>query len=179
MVSPDLIKAHVAKYASADDARAWREVAETAVGLVVFTWLWLHFWNNPILWFVFTVLTSLTWTRTFIIFHDCAHFSFFSTPAANQRMAFVCGAWGVTPYERWRRNHNRHHKIFGDLDQADSGQTIFFTKQQYAPLPPPAPHVPLSTATARPSRATLHCRPALTRRVTLHLPFYVASCTAT
>lgn len=98
--SPERIKAHVAKFSSADDARAWREVAETVVGLVVFTGLWLHFWESPLPWFIFTVLTALTWTRVFIIFHDCAHYSFFSTPAANHRMALVTGAWAVTPYVR-------------------------------------------------------------------------------
>ena len=128
--SPERIKAHVAKFSSADDARAWREVAETVVGLVVFTGLLLHFWESPLPWFIFTVLTALTWTRVFIIFHDCAHYSFFSNAAANHRMALITGAWAVTPYERWRRNHNRHHKIFGDLDIPDSGQTIFFTKQE-------------------------------------------------
>ena len=43
--------------------------------------------------------------RTFIIFHDCCHASFFKSQKANDAVAFITGVLTFTPYYSWRRSH--------------------------------------------------------------------------
>jgi len=41
-------------------------------------------------------------TRTFIIFHDCGHGSFFKAQRANNFLGTICGLLVYTPYYQWR-----------------------------------------------------------------------------
>src|SRR5208283_2621169 len=47
--------------------------------------------------------------RTFIIFHDCGHGSFFKSQKANDLVGMVSGLSSLTPYYEWRHNHAIHH----------------------------------------------------------------------
>jgi acyl-lipid omega-6 desaturase (Delta-12 desaturase) len=59
--------------------------------------------------------------RIFIIFHDCAHGSFFRSPRANALLGNLMGLLCFTPFYRWRWGHSVHHASAGDLDRRGSG----------------------------------------------------------
>jgi omega-6 fatty acid desaturase (delta-12 desaturase) len=69
--------------------------------------------------------------RTFIIFHDCAHASFFRSKRANA----IVGAWlGVLlfmPFRSWRHKHAVHHATAGDLDRRGVGDIHTLTVSEY------------------------------------------------
>ena len=120
------LKAHIAKYSSADDGVAYRLLA-------VHTLLWLC--TYPL----YAVLPAPAWillkagmvVRSFIIFHDMTHGSYFSTTKLNKRFGELTALMCLTPFEDWGKNHKGHHDIFGDLsvEKFDGGNTTWFTKQ--------------------------------------------------
>lgn len=69
--------------------------------------------------------------RTFILFHDCCHGSFFSTRRANKIAGRITGILTFTPFEEWRRLHNIHHATSGDLDRRGIGDIWTLTVNEY------------------------------------------------
>jgi len=76
-------------------------------------------------------LYALNTVRIFILFHDMAHYSFFSSLSLNTYVGKILGLQIHFPFGAWRDGHNHHHKHFGNLDRKDLSQTIIFTKKQY------------------------------------------------
>jgi omega-6 fatty acid desaturase (delta-12 desaturase) len=74
--------------------------------------------------------------RTFIIFHDCAHGSFFKSQKANQVVGWLTGVLTFTPYDFWRREHAIHHATSGDLSRRGTGDVATLTVKEYLALPP-------------------------------------------
>lgn len=73
--------------------------------------------------------------RTFIIFHDCGHGSFFKSKRANDILGIVTGIITFTPYYRWRHHHALHHATAGDLDRRGVGDVYTMTVGEYQVLP--------------------------------------------
>lgn len=73
--------------------------------------------------------------RTFIIFHDCTHGSFFASQRANDLLGIVAGLFTLTPYHEWRHNHNIHHATGSDLDHRGIGDVWMLTVKEYLALP--------------------------------------------
>src|SRR3989449_8557195 len=69
--------------------------------------------------------------RTFIIFHDCGHGSFFKSRNANDVLGFITGVLTLTPYYLWRWEHAVHHASSGDLDRRGTGDLWTLTVQEY------------------------------------------------
>jgi omega-6 fatty acid desaturase (delta-12 desaturase) len=69
--------------------------------------------------------------RTFIIFHDCTHGSFFPSNRANRIVGFITGVLTFTPYEPWRRSHLQHHATTGQLDHRGFGDVRTMTLREY------------------------------------------------
>jgi omega-6 fatty acid desaturase (delta-12 desaturase) len=69
--------------------------------------------------------------RTFIIFHDCGHGSFFKSRVANDVLGAITGILTFTPYFRWRHSHAVHHATSGDLDARGVGDVWTLTVQEY------------------------------------------------
>jgi omega-6 fatty acid desaturase (delta-12 desaturase) len=69
--------------------------------------------------------------RIFIIFHDCAHGSFFKSRRTNEVVGSVLGVLCFTPYYRWRWEHSIHHASAGDLDRRGTGDVWTMTVQEY------------------------------------------------
>jgi fatty acid desaturase len=68
------------------------------------------------------LLTAGFMVRTFIIFHDCGHGSFFASQRANNLLGIITGILTFTPYYRWKHDHAVHH--------ATSGHGSFFKSQR-------------------------------------------------
>jgi omega-6 fatty acid desaturase (delta-12 desaturase) len=70
--------------------------------------------------------------RTFIIFHDCGHGSFFKSKRANTFWGIVTGIITFTPYHYWHANHARHHATSGNLSKRGYGDVWMLTVKEYA-----------------------------------------------
>ena len=73
--------------------------------------------------------------RTFIMFHDCGHGSFFKSRRANDILGIITGILTFTPYYHWRHAHAVHHATAGDLDRRGIGDVWTLTVKEYQALP--------------------------------------------
>src|SRR5690625_4018519 len=55
--------------------------------------------------------------RTFIIFHDCTHGSFFHHKKVNDAIGAITGVLTLFPYEKWKREHGIDHASSSKLDK--------------------------------------------------------------
>ena len=83
----------------------------------------------------FTVICSIVASgfvvRTFIIFHDCTHGSFFKNKKANQIVGNITGILTSFPYEKWKREHTIHHASSSNLDKRGIGDIDMLTVDEY------------------------------------------------
>lgn len=69
--------------------------------------------------------------RTFILFHDCCHGSFFRSRRANRIVGYLAGALTFTPFEAWRWSHLRHHATNSQLDHRGLGDEWMMTLEEF------------------------------------------------
>ncbi|MDF2958325.1 MAG: fatty acid desaturase [Paenibacillus sp.] len=69
--------------------------------------------------------------RTFIIFHDCCHKSFFKNRLANDIVGTITGIMTCCPYNQWRHSHSVHHATSGNLDKRGTGDIWTLTVDEY------------------------------------------------
>ncbi|SER35733.1 omega-6 fatty acid desaturase (delta-12 desaturase) [Gracilibacillus ureilyticus] len=69
--------------------------------------------------------------RTFIIFHDCAHQSFFKNKKLNRILGTITGVITHFAFEKWKREHSIHHATSGNLDQRGTGDIWIMTVEEY------------------------------------------------
>jgi acyl-lipid omega-6 desaturase (Delta-12 desaturase) len=72
--------------------------------------------------------------RTFIVFHDCAHGSFFASRTANKCVGLACALLVFQPFHSWRYEHAVHHATAGDLDNRGMGDVDTLTVAEYREL---------------------------------------------
>ena len=126
----------VAKYASPDLWRSIWQLVNTLIPYIALFYLSMRsleisFWLTLPL----SILTAGFMVRTFIIFHDCGHGSFFKSNTANTWMGRITGLLCFTPYYRWRHDHAIHHATAGDLDRRGKGDVYTMTVQEYLEAP--------------------------------------------
>ncbi len=125
-------KAIVTEYQKPHLGRAGWQIINTVLGYVL---LWyLMYLSLKISWWLTLPLAILAGgflVRTFIIFHDCGHGSFFRSRLANDICGFACGVLTFTPYYHWRWEHSLHHATAGDLDRRGIGDVWTLTVQEY------------------------------------------------
>jgi omega-6 fatty acid desaturase (delta-12 desaturase) len=113
----------------------WRGVWQILNTLVPYAGLWYLMYRSLSLsvWLTvpLAVLAGGFLVRIFIIFHDCAHGSFFGARRANEVVGCVMGVLCFTPYHRWRCEHSVHHSSAGDLDRRGTGDVWTLTVQEY------------------------------------------------
>ncbi|MCM3785065.1 fatty acid desaturase [Neobacillus mesonae] len=73
--------------------------------------------------------------RTFIIFHDCCHGSFFKSKKANNIVGTLTGVISLTPYMQWKYSHSVHHATSGNLDKRGIGDIWMMTVTEYKEAP--------------------------------------------
>lgn len=69
--------------------------------------------------------------RTFIIFHDCTHGSFFNSKKANRILGTITGIMTLFPYDKWQREHLIHHASSSNLDKRGIGDIWVMTVDEY------------------------------------------------
>ena len=122
----------VARYQQPSTGRALWQIANTVVPYAA---LWALMWVTlPISWWLtlpLAILAGGLLVRTFIIFHDCGHGSFFKSQTANHILGAITGVMTFTPYYHWRWEHAIHHSTSGDLDRRGTGDVWTLTVQEY------------------------------------------------
>jgi omega-6 fatty acid desaturase (delta-12 desaturase) len=81
------------------------------------------------------VAAAALFSRIFIIFHDCTHGSFLTSPRWNRNVGYLCGILTFTAFHDWRRSHARHHITAGDLDRRGIGEITTMTVDEYLAAP--------------------------------------------
>ncbi|WP_077618050.1 fatty acid desaturase [Bacillus sinesaloumensis] len=69
--------------------------------------------------------------RTFIIFHDCCHHSFFKSRKANKVIGTITGILTLFPYSKWGHDHSVHHATSSNLDKRGTGDIWVMTVEEY------------------------------------------------
>jgi len=122
----------VARYQKPSARRAIWQLVNT---LVPYAGLWcLMYFTRSVSWWLtvpLAVLAGAILVRTFIIFHDCGHGSFFRSAKANHILGAITGVLTFTPYYHWRWQHAIHHSSAGDLDRRGTGDVWTLTVQEY------------------------------------------------
>ena len=114
---------------------AWRGIWQILNSLVPYGALWYLMYRSLAVsgWLTLplALLAGGFLVRIFIIFHDCAHGSFFKRRWANELVGSLMGVLCFTPYYRWRWEHSIHHATSGNLDRRGIGDVWTMTVQEY------------------------------------------------
>lgn len=81
---------------------------------------------------LFSIISAGFVIRTFIIFHDCTHGSFFHNKRLNDLIGTITGVLTLFPYEKWKREHAIHHASSSNLDKRGVGDIWVMTVNEYA-----------------------------------------------
>lgn len=126
------LKREVEPYAKSSTGRSVWQLINTIVPLFV---LWaLGFYLSTIsavAAIAVSIVAACFIVRTFIIFHDCTHGSFFRNGIANSAVGFVTGVLTTFPFEKWKREHTIHHANSGNLDKRGIGDIDMMTLEEY------------------------------------------------
>lgn len=142
------LNAHLDRFAAGtDDARAVRELVETVAVYALALWAlpWAcdaaragSSWPSVVGYGALTVAAFFALAgaqvRAFMVHHDLAHGSFFSSRRLNRALAPLVGALVSTSPSVWQREHD-HHKDSNNLDRNQDGQTASWTTAQYDAAP--------------------------------------------
>ena len=130
------LKKDVVPYEKTDAKTSIGQIVNT-LGPLLLLWvaaylsLSISYWLTlPIL-----VIASGFMVRTFILFHDCCHQSFFQSRPANELLGTITGVITLVPYRRWRHDHAVHHATSGNLDKRGTGDMWLLTVSEYVNAP--------------------------------------------
>lgn len=136
MAKPDnklsSLKKNVAPYEEIDTKASIGQLFNTLVPLILLWYaaylsLSVSYWLTiPI-----AVIASGFVVRTFIIFHDCCHGSFFKSRRANKILGTITGVITLCPYEQWKNTHAIHHATSSNLDKRGIGDMWVLTVEEY------------------------------------------------
>jgi omega-6 fatty acid desaturase (delta-12 desaturase) len=126
----------VARYETPDVRRSLTQIATSVLPYLA---LWaLMVWSLRLSYWLTLALAIPTagfMMRTFIIFHDCGHGSFFASKRWNTVVGYLTGILTFTAYHYWTRDHAIHHATAGDLDRRGVGDVKVLTVAEYQALP--------------------------------------------
>ena len=122
----------LAPYAQARVPRALADLATSVVPyLALMATMYLSLKVSYALALLLAVPTSAFALRTFVIFHDCTHNSFFPSKRANKWVGRALGLVVFSSYVGWRHDHLVHHATSGDLDRRGGGDVPTMTVAEY------------------------------------------------
>jgi len=128
------IDAHIKKFSQPNDLQALMVLISTIACYIILhiAFPYLNSTSARIGW---SFLLGGIWLRSYMIFHDCTHSSFFSNSFWNQLIGTLISGICLTPFKYWRGNHLFHHAHLGNRSIKDEARTIRFTKEEYYNMP--------------------------------------------
>lgn len=134
--NPKRLKETIAPYEQTDLKASVRQIVNTLLPL--FALMAAAYAALPVsVWLALplAVVASGFLIRTFILFHDCCHQSFFKSRKANDLLGLITGVLTHVPYQRWKYDHHVHHATSGNLDKKGTGDIWMMTLEEYAAAP--------------------------------------------
>jgi acyl-lipid omega-6 desaturase (Delta-12 desaturase) len=130
------LKKAVAPFESIDTKASVRQIVNTMVPLIVL-WYLAYLSLSISYWLTIPILlvTSGFLVRTFILFHDCCHQSFFKSRLANDILGTITGILTLVPYQQWKHSHSIHHATSSNLDKRGIGDMWLLTVDEYISAP--------------------------------------------
>lgn len=130
------LKKDLAPYESADTKKSIIQIINT-IGPFLLLWCAAYFSLAVSYWLTLPILiiASGFLVRTFIIFHDCCHQSFFKSRLANDILGTMTGVLTHVPYLQWRHSHAVHHATSSNLDKRGTGDIWLLTVNEYLAAP--------------------------------------------
>ncbi|RKP58050.1 fatty acid desaturase [Cohnella endophytica] len=127
------LKKGVAPYEKANAKSSLRQLLNTLLPLFIL-WAAAYMSLSVSYWLTlpFVILASGFVIRSFIIFHDCCHQSFFKNRKANEILGTITGIITMFPYRQWKRSHSIHHSTSSNLDKRGIGDMWLMTVEEYA-----------------------------------------------
>ncbi|OCA90564.1 fatty acid desaturase [Bacillus sp. FJAT-27225] len=127
------LKKQVAPYEKSETTKSIIQLANTIIPYFI-TWYLAYkaLSVSYLLTLVLCLVTAGFMVRTFIIFHDCTHHSFFKNRKWNKIVGTFTGILTMFPYSQWGRDHNIHHASSGNLDKRGTGDIWVMTVEEYA-----------------------------------------------
>lgn len=126
------LKKEVAPFEKVDSRKSIQQLFTTLVPLIL---LWAAaYWSLSISYWLtipITVVAAGLVIRTFIIFHDCCHGSFFRNKKLNHWIGTITGVITLTPYMQWKQSHSIHHATSSNLDKRGVGDIWTMTVEEY------------------------------------------------
>lgn len=122
----------VRPYTFADNKKSVFQILNTVVPLFA-SWTLGYVTISYSIWLAlfFAILASGLIIRTFIIFHDCTHGSFFHNKKLNDTIGTITGVLTMFPYAKWKREHAIHHASSSNLDARGVGDIRVMTVDEY------------------------------------------------
>lgn len=126
----------VAPFAKADQKKSVMQLINTIPPLLLF-WFLAYQSLSVSFWLMlpFAVVAAGFVVRTFIIFHDCTHGSFFKSRKANDIVGTITGVLTLFAYSKWKREHAIHHASSSNLDKRGVGDIWVMTVDEYVEAP--------------------------------------------
>ncbi|WBL14863.1 fatty acid desaturase [Sutcliffiella sp. NC1] len=130
------LKKEVAPFEKTDTKASVLQLINTIIPLIAL-WTIAYLTLSVSYWITLpiVILAAGFLVRTFIIFHDCCHQSFFNSRKANDIVGTITGILTHVPYRQWRYTHNVHHRTSSNLDERGTGDMWLLTVEEYAEAP--------------------------------------------
>lgn len=126
------LKGEMTPYEKCSNKSSVKQLLNTLVPLVLLWYvaylsLSVSYWLTvPI-----AIIVSGFLVRTFIIFHDCCHGSFFKSKLANEIVGTITGVFVLVPFQQWKQSHTIHHATSSNLDKRGTGDMWILTVKEY------------------------------------------------
>ena len=123
---------NVAPFAKSDKKKSIIQLVNTVPPLFIF-WFLAYQSLSVSIWLMlpFAIIAAGFVIRTFIIFHDCTHGSFFKNRKANDIVGTATGVLTLFAYSKWKREHAIHHASSSNLDKRGVGDIWVMTVEEY------------------------------------------------
>lgn len=130
------LKQSVAPYEQTDAKASILQICNT-IGPYVLLWIAAYVSLSVSLWLTLPLVIAASGflVRTFIIFHDCCHQSFFRSRRANDILGTITGIMTMVPYRQWKNAHSIHHATSSNLDKRGIGDMWVMTVEEYEEAP--------------------------------------------
>lgn len=130
------LKQNVAPFEKTDTKASVRQLINTLAPLLAL-WYGAYLSLSVSYWLAFplVVIASGFMIRTFILFHDCCHQSFFKSSRANDILGTILGVITLVPYHQWKNEHSIHHSTSSNLDKRGIGDMWILTVEEYTASP--------------------------------------------
>ena len=122
----------VAPFAKSDQKKSIMQIINTVPPFLIL-WFLAYQSLSVSIWLTLgvAVIAAGFVIRTFIIFHDCTHGSFFKNKKANDIVGTITGVLTLFAYEKWKREHSIHHATSSNLDKRGVGDIWVMTVEEY------------------------------------------------